>query len=275
MGLDNWELTPARDLALSGVDRHRSLHRESGLVANVARFLWWSMIRAELKILHRLEVQGRENLPNTPSFVLVANHASHLDAMVLGATLPLTLRDQLFPLAAGDVFFHTPALAAFSATVLNALPVWRKKVGAHAIQQLRERLIGEPSIYILFPEGGRTRDGSMRPFKSGIGMMTAGTNIPVVPCHLEGTFEAFPPETYIPRLHKVTVRIGVPRTFDSLPNRRPGWDEVSQRLEEDVRSLAGLDAPPADEPHTRTSDIRPRLCAETADSTNPVTLIQN
>ena len=242
--MDDWRLQPARDLELAGADRHRSYQRESGLVANVARFAWWSMIRASLKLLHRLEIHGRENLPGSPSFVLVANHASHLDALVLGATLPLRLRDQLFPLAAGDVFFHTPALAAFSATVLNALPVWRKKVGAHAIKQLRSRLIDEPSIYILFPEGGRTRDGSMRPFKSGIGMMTAGTRVPVVPCYLEGTFEAFPAETLIPRLHKVTVRIGTPRTFEHLENRRPGWDEVSRCLEHDVKSLAySLDAP--------------------------------
>ena len=113
--MDDWRLQPARDLELAGADRHRSYQRESGLVANVARFAWWSMIRASLKLLHRLEVHGRENLPESPSFVLVANHASHLDAMVLGATLPLGLRDQLFPLAAGDVFFHTPALAAFGA----------------------------------------------------------------------------------------------------------------------------------------------------------------
>ncbi|MED5446858.1 MAG: lysophospholipid acyltransferase family protein [Planctomycetota bacterium] len=242
--MEDWTLRPAKDLDLAGADRHRSYDRESGLVANVARFAWWTMIRGSLKLMHRLEIHGRENLPEFPSFVLVANHASHLDALVLGATLPLKLRDQLFPLAAGDVFFHTPALAAFSATVLNALPVWRKKVGAHAIQQLRSRLIDEPSIYILFPEGGRTRDGSMRPFKSGIGMMTAGTQVPVVPCHLEGTFEAFPPESYLPRLHKVTVRIGVPRTFEHLDNRRPGWDEVSGLLEKDIKTLAGEQPPP-------------------------------
>ena len=80
----------------------------------------------------------------------------------------------------------------------------------------------------------------MRPFKSGIGMMTAGTQVPVVPCHLEGTFEAFPPESYLPRFHKVTVRIGAPRTFEHLDNRRPGWDEVSRLLEKDIKTLAGV-----------------------------------
>lgn len=262
--MDDWTLQPARDLELAGADRHRSYQRESGLVANVARFAWWSMMRASLKLLHRLEVHGRENLPESPSFVLVANHASHLDAMVLGATLPLNLRDQLFPLAAGDVFFHTPALAAFSATVLNALPVWRKKVGAHAIQQLRTRLVEEPSIYILFPEGGRTRDGSMRPFKSGIGMITAGTHVPVVPCRLDGTFEAFPPESFIPRLHKVSVHIGEPRIFEDLENRRPGWDEVSRLLENDIKTLGGDLDPPTTVPALSAT----RSPLDTADSTS-------
>ena len=72
--------------------------------------------------------------PENYQRIYFANHTSHLDALVLGATLPLKLRDQLFPLATGDVFFHTPALAAFSATVLNALPVWRKKVGGNYIR---------------------------------------------------------------------------------------------------------------------------------------------
>ena len=237
--MEDWKLEPARDIALKGAERHRSYDRESGLVANVARFAWWAMMRTSLKVLHRLEVVGRENLPDEPSFVLVANHASHLDAMVLGSTLPLRMRDQLFPLAAGDVFFETPALAAFSATVLNALPVWRKKVGPHAIQDLRKRLIKQPSVYILFPEGGRTRDGRMKPFKGGIGMMTAGTSVPVVPCHLQGTFQAFPPNTKLPRLHKVTVQIGKPRVFTDQENKRSGWDEVTRILEDDVRGLAG------------------------------------
>lgn len=91
----------------------------------------------------------------------------------------------------------------------------------------------------------------MRPFKSGIGMMTAGTNVPVVPCYLEGTFEAFPPETFIPRLHKVTVRIGRPRTFEHLDNRRPGWDEVSGLLEADVKALAENRSPVPHPPASR------------------------
>jgi 1-acyl-sn-glycerol-3-phosphate acyltransferase len=233
-----WQLKPASDLQQQPLERYRYYHRESGLVSTVARFCWWSMIKSSMHVLHRVEYRGREQIPLQPPFVLVANHASHLDALVLGSCLPLALRDRLFPLAAGDVFFETPAIAAFSATVLNALPVWRKNCGAHAIKDLRERLIHEPTVYILFPEGGRSRDGHMLPFKPGIGMMVAQTSIPVIPCHLEGTFAAFPPDSRLPRPRKIRVRIGTPRTFAETANRRDGWNEIAHCLEQDILALA-------------------------------------
>jgi 1-acyl-sn-glycerol-3-phosphate acyltransferase len=235
--VDDFKLEPARDHGLAGRDRQRSYQREGGLVSTISRFAWWSMVRTSLKVLHRLEVQGHENIPENPSFMLVANHASHLDALVLGAILPLNLRDQLFPLAAGDVFFETPVLSAFSATVLNALPVWRKHCGPHAIQDLRKRLTEEPTVFILFPEGARSRDGKMMEFKPGIGMMTAETEVPIIPCHLQGTFEAFPPMRFVPRLKKVTVRIGKPRLFKDIRNRRAGWEEIAATLKSDICAL--------------------------------------
>lgn len=238
--MEDWKLESAHDMGLPAMERHHSYQREGGLVSNVSRCLWWSMVWTLLKTVNRLEIHGKENLPEEPSFLLVANHASHLDALVLGAALPLRLRDRLFPLAAGDVFFETPALSMFSATVLNALPVWRKNCGAHAIKDLRQRLLDEPSVFILFPEGGRSRDGNMIDFKPGVGMMTAETPIPVVPCHIKGTFEAFPANSKRPRFGKISVHIGTPRVFEDLRNRRKGWNEVAETLQDDVRSLGGL-----------------------------------
>ncbi len=237
-----WQLKPASDLQSEPLARYQNYRRESGLISTVARFCWWSMIKTSMQLLHRAEFSGRERIPRAPPFVLVANHASHLDALVLGASLPLSLRDRLFPLAAGDVFFETPGVAAFSATVLNALPVWRKNCGAHAIKDLRGRLLSEPTVYILFPEGGRSRDGAMTPFKPGIGMMVAETSIPVIPCHLAGTFAAFPPDSRFPRPRKVRVRIGTPRTFADVANRRDGWNAIAHCLEEDIQKLANANA---------------------------------
>lgn len=238
--MDEWKLQPARDLAQSGLARYRNPRREHGLVSSLLRIGWWSAMRLMLGIVNRLEVRGRENLPRSGPFVLVANHASHFDALVLGAALPLSLRDQMHPLAAGDVFFETPARAAFAAHFLNALPVWRRNVGRHGLDDLRKRLIEEDAIYILFPEGARSRDGKMLPFKPGVGMMVAETPALVVPCHLEGTFEAYPAGSTLPRWRKIRLRIGKPRDFRQEPNSRVGWERIMSTLEQDVRQLGGV-----------------------------------
>jgi len=236
--VDDWELKPARDLGLPPTERHRSLKREGGLIETVLRAAWWSSVRASLKVFHRLEVHGREHLPPEPSFVVAANHGSHADALVIGSALPLRLRDKLFPLAAGDVFFETPAVAAFAATVFNALPVWRKNCGAHALAELRQRLLEEPCAYILFPEGKRTRTGTMNPFRPGIGMLVAGTPVPVVPCFLKGTYEACPPQRIVPRFVKISMWLGRPMSFSTLGNSRAGWNTVAEATESAVKQLA-------------------------------------
>src|SRR6516162_3647568 len=68
----------------------------------------WQTVRGWLGLFHRLTIHGQENWPVAPPFVLVANHSSHLDTLVLAAALPSQLRAHLRPLAAADVFFRTP-----------------------------------------------------------------------------------------------------------------------------------------------------------------------
>jgi 1-acyl-sn-glycerol-3-phosphate acyltransferase len=236
--VEDWKLKPARDLGLPPGERFRSVRRESGLLETAGHVLWWALVRAYLRVAHRLEVHGHKNIPSAPPFVLVANHASHLDALVLASPLPVRLRDRIFPIAAGDTFFDTPMMALFSATTLNALPIWRRKSSPHTLYELRERLLEEPCAYILFPEGTRSRDGSLAAFKPGLGCLVAETQVPVVPCYLEGTYQALPPNRRFPRFHKIRLRIGEPVVFSSRPNNRPGWEEIARQCEAAVRGLA-------------------------------------
>jgi 1-acyl-sn-glycerol-3-phosphate acyltransferase len=238
--MKDWEMKPARDVGLPPMERYRSLDREDGLLESIVRLAWWVLVRAVLILYNRLRVEGRENLPRESPFILVANHESHLDALVLASVVPLRHRDRLFPLAAGDVFFERSVLAGFAATALNALPVWRKRCGARGLEGLRKRLIEDRSVYILFPEGARSRTGIMGRFKPGLGMLVAGTSIPVVPCYLDGTLEAFRPGRMVPRPHKVTVRIGKPLGFSDFAGDRPGWNRVATEVESAVRKLSDL-----------------------------------
>jgi 1-acyl-sn-glycerol-3-phosphate acyltransferase len=235
--MDPWRLQPARDTGLTPAERFRSVRRESGLLESLVHHFCFSLLRIYFAIAHRLTIVDREKLPAHGPFVLAANHCSHLDALALGAALKPRHRERAFPIAAGDVFFQSNVSSTFSAIMLNALPMWRKNCGPHALADLRRKLRQERSIFIIFPEGGRSRDGSMKLFKHGLGMLVAGTNVPVVPCGLVGAFEALPPNRRFPRPAAIKLVIGDALQFASTTNDRTGWSQIAARVEFSVRDL--------------------------------------
>src|SRR5262245_35618852 len=104
LDMDAWNLQPAHDHGLPLTHAMRSLRRESGLIATGLHLAWWTLVRGYMIAWHRLTIVGSHQLPKQPPFILVANHASHLDALVLASPLNWRLRDRIFPIAAGDVF---------------------------------------------------------------------------------------------------------------------------------------------------------------------------
>lgn len=234
----DWDLRPARDLDLPLARRLGSTRREPGLVECAAHRLWAAASAAYFGLWHRLQVRGREHLPAAAPFILIANHTSHLDALVLAAAVPWGVRRTMFPIAAGDVFFETPVRTALAALFLNALPMWRHRVGRHALDDLRARLLQDPCAFILFPEGTRSPGGTLLRFKPGLGMLVAGTAVPVIPAHIDGAFQALPRTARLPRPHRIRVRVGPPLTFAATPNDRAGWESVTRAAEDAVRALA-------------------------------------
>jgi 1-acyl-sn-glycerol-3-phosphate acyltransferase len=76
------------------------------------------------------------------------------------------------------------------------------------------------------------------PFKHGLGMLVAETNVPVVPCGLAGTFEALPPHRRLPRPVTIKLVIGDALQFASTANDRIGWSQIAQSVESAIRNLA-------------------------------------
>lgn len=235
--MNGWEFQPARDKDLQGIERHRSLEREAGLAASVTRLLWWALLRLIFRVWNRLGVTGRENLPKQAPFILVANHSSHLDAPLLASLLPAAWRDRVSPVAASDTFFEKRTLAAFADWFMNALAIRRRGTGAHDLELMRERLEKEQAVFIIFPEGTRSRTGRMQSFKSGIGRLVAGSHTPVVPCRLEGCHRAWPPGSHFVKPTKLRITIGKPMSFPGQPDCREGWNAIAVQLQQAVEGL--------------------------------------
>lgn len=226
-------------------ERLASTDREPGPIEALGHRAWSCWISAYLRIWHRLQVHGRQHLPTDAPFVLIANHTSHLDALVLASLVPWRTRRSLYPIAAGDVFFERPSRAMLSSVLLNALPMRRRSMGRHALDGLRARLIEEPCGFILFPEGTRSATGDLQRFKAGLGMLIAGAEVPVVPCHLQGAFAAWPRTGKWPRPRPISVRIGAPLCFARTENTREGWLQIADDCHQAVTQLGdGVESAP-------------------------------
>ena len=235
--MSEWKYQPARDHGLAPMARMRSFQREAGLFSATARVILWTAWSALLRVWNGLRVVGREHLPQSGSFILIANHESHLDVFALAAALPMRARQHFIPLSAEDVFFDRPTRTFLAAHILNALPVKRGRGVVHGFAAMRARLLREPTVFVLFPAGKRSRDGSFVPFRAGIGMLVAGSEIPVVPCYVDGAFEALRPQTKLLRPARMTVTIGAPIVFRDVSDNREGWDTIRVTLERSVRAL--------------------------------------
>ena len=119
------------------VERWRRFPREPDVVVSGFRSAISLIIRGLLRTYERFEISGTENLPNDQSFVLVANHASHLDTLCLLAALPLGRLHQAFPVAAEDYFFRSLPRTWFATVVMNALPFARRMRSAGKSLYLR------------------------------------------------------------------------------------------------------------------------------------------
>ena len=235
--MKTWSYDPARDLDQPLVERLRRFPREPDMLVYGVRLCSAALIRAWLGLFHRFRVLGRENLPTDGAFVLVANHASHLDALCLLAALRTRDLHRAFPAAAQDYFFISVPRVMLSAVVVNALPFDRRNEPQRSLAICRH-MLERRSILLLFPEGTRSVTGDLGEFKPGIGFILAGTSHPVLPCYLEGSHRAWPKSAWFPRPRHVRLTIGKPRSYANLQPDKGSALRIARDLKEAVQALA-------------------------------------
>ena len=233
-----WVYESAQDLDRGLVERLKQFPREPEMLVYGLRSLAALILRGWLRTYHRLEIHGRENLPRDKSFVLVANHTSHLDTLCLLAALPLRKLHRAFPAAAADYFFESVPRIWIAAVVVNALPFGRQTHIKQSLVLCQHLLENPGNVLIIFPEGTRSSTGSMGRFKPGIGALVAGRDVPVLPCYLSGAFNAWPKGRLCPQPVKLRLRIGEPRTFALVTPGKEAAGAIAAELEDAVRKMA-------------------------------------
>ena len=234
----NWHYDTAKDSGLSLVDRLKECPREPDPIVYFARITAALAIRAALRIYNRFEIVGREHLPREGSFVLVANHASHLDAVALLSALPLRSLNRAYPLAARDYFCANDLRLALTAIIANVMLFDRDATGLQGLK-LCQRMLDEQrgNVFVMFPEGTRSVDGRVGLFRRGVGLLLAGTPYPVVPCYIDGTFNAWPKGALIPRPSRVRLAIGEARTYEQIEQSDAGALHICANLRGAVLAL--------------------------------------
>ena len=235
--MKKWRYDSANDVERTPFERLRQFPREPDMLVYGLRSLGALIIRALLRVYHRFEIIGHENLRTNRSLVMVANHCSHLDTLCLLAALPLRKLHRAFPAAASDYFFQSVPRTFIAAVVTNALPFARQVRVRRSLSICSELLNDPKNILIIFPEGTRSETGETRDFKLGIGALVAGRDVTVLPCYLQGAFRAWPKGRQLPRPKKVKLIVGQPRTYSSRKANKVDICTIAAELHRAVTEL--------------------------------------
>ncbi len=193
------------------------------------------VLRPLLRALFGLHAQGTAQLAALPQFVLIANHNSHLDALLLLSALPRERLARTRPVAAADHFGRSRRLARLMDRLLA--PVWvdRAAPAAESVAAMERALAAGDSL-ILFPEGTRGAPGVLAPFRSGIGwLLEKHPDLPVIPAAISGPERALPRGAALPLPVWNRVVLGPARRLTGPPR------ELAFSLRSEVAELMGAE----------------------------------
>jgi len=205
-----------------------SLFGEKGrILHNFAAF--WSQLIMKT-ILSPVTVTGLDKIDTTKTHVYAVNHASALDIPVLYVYLPFQFRIAFkkellsYPIVgwhlrrSGQICIDQQNPAASIGSIRNALKSLKN---------------GMP--FVIFPEGGRTPDGEIKPFMAGAFFLAIKAQVDVIPVALVGTYELLPMNTYHIKSRPLEMRVGEPISTTGLTLR--DMDTVSDKVKAAMEKL--------------------------------------
>jgi 1-acyl-sn-glycerol-3-phosphate acyltransferase len=204
------------------------------------RRIWYHLAQRTMQIVmmlaYRVRYFGRENIPAEGGVLVVSNHQSHFDPIVVGTGCPRRMN-----YVARESLFRFPPFAALIRSV-GAFPIDREGIGLGGIKESLKRL-KQGEMVLIFPEGTRTRNGEIAPFRPGFTALAVRSKAAILPVAVDGAFRAWPRWRKFPGLGRIRVRYGVPITPDEIAGRdeRDLLAEVERRVRQCHEELTNTD----------------------------------
>lgn len=210
-----------------------------GPINRLIFLLVWLFGNAILRTFFRLRVTDPPRLQPAQPYIIAANHISYLDPIALQAAL----RRRVFYLMTERIY-RQPAVGWFF-RFSQVIPVRESALNRQSLRRARS-VLDRGDVIGIFPEGGISRSGELRPGRPGIGALVLDNKVTVVPAAIAGTNRAFPPGAIVPRPAAVRIVFGSPLSFDDLlPANGPGerrrqLQEVATRIMAEIEKLQRL-----------------------------------
>ena len=186
---------------------------------------WYAQaFRAGIRSIYRqrfsFECFGLENIPQAEPFIITPNHTSHLDTLTVITALGQNSH-RMWTLAARDYWFGNRFQGWFAQNCLNALPIERDGNFSQFLQDLRlaNEVMEQNNGLLIFPEGTRSLDGKLQPFKQGVlSLIIYGRQVPIIPTYIKGTYHVLPKGQNLPKKHPIQIVFGKPLLFEVSKN---------------------------------------------------------
>jgi len=211
-----------------------------GIIAKISAIIFCGTLYVIFKLFWRLKLNGIENLPKDKPFILCANHSSFLDGFLIGTVVPTWLQKKLYIISL-RTYLEAPMIKN-AIKIARIIPI---DTAAQLIDALQAStyILKHNKVVCIFPEGARSIDGKVQPFKKGIGILAQELNIPVIPVYIDGSYQAWPRGKRFPSLYPLSISFGKSQSASSLKkigyrqNAKDDYDAIAIGLRDTVIQL--------------------------------------